>query len=195
MTEAVFTKPFTQQEAIPDAGIDRAVEIMKSGRLHRYNLAGDEDSEASCLEMEYAKWQGADYCLACTSGGYAIQLALRVCGVKPGDMILANAYTLAPVPGAIQNVGAHPILVDIDENYHIDLEDLDAKAAESDAKFLLLSHMRGHIADMDRVVEICATHGICLIEDCAHTMGPNGGAFGQAILARPPPSQPRHTNT
>ena len=55
MTEAVFTKPFTQQEAIPDAGIDRAVEIMKSGRLHRYNLAGDEDSEASCLEMEYAK--------------------------------------------------------------------------------------------------------------------------------------------
>ena len=57
MTEAVFTKPFTQQEAIPDAGIDRAVEIMKSGRLHRYNLAGDEDSEASCLEMEYAKWR------------------------------------------------------------------------------------------------------------------------------------------
>ena len=64
--------------------------------------------------------------------------------------------TLAPVPGAIHNVGARPILVDIDENYHIDLEDLDAKAAESDAKFLLLSHMRGHIADMDRVVEICA---------------------------------------
>ena len=185
MTEAVFTKPFTQQEAIPDAGIDRAVEIMKSGRLHRYNLAGDEDSEASCLEMEYAKWQGADYCLACTSGGYAIQLALRVCGVKPGDRILANAYTLAPVPGAIHNVGAHPILVDIDENYHIDLEDLDAKAAESDAKFLLLSHMRGHIADMDRVAEICAAHGICLIEDCAHTMGAKwrgirSGNFGKA---------------
>ena len=143
MTEAVFTKPFTQQEAIPGAGINRAVEIMKSGRLHRYNLADNEDSEASCLEMEYAKWQGADYCLACTSGGYAIQLALRVCGVKPGDKMLANAYTLAPVPGAIHNVGAHPILVDIDENYHIDLEDLDAKAAESDAKFLLLSHVGG----------------------------------------------------
>ena len=171
MTEAVFTKPFTQQEAIPDAGIDRAVEIMKSGRLHRYNLVGDEDSDASCLEMEYAKWQGADYCLACTSGGYAIQLALRVCGVKPGDRILANAYTLAPVPGAIHNVGAHPILVDIDESYHIDFDDLDLKAAASGAKFLLLSHMRGHIADMDRVVEICHAHDICLIEDCAHTMG------------------------
>jgi len=171
MTQTNFSKTFTQQEAIPEAGIARAVEIMKSGRLHRYNLAGNEKSEASCLEMEYAKWQGADYCLACTSGGYAIQLALRVCGVTPGDNVLANAYTLAPVPGAIHNVGAVPILVDIDENYHIDLEDLDSKAAASGAKFLLLSHMRGHIADMDKVVEICAAHNICLIEDCAHTMG------------------------
>jgi dTDP-4-amino-4,6-dideoxygalactose transaminase len=171
MSKVIFSKPFTQQEQIPDAGIDRAVEIMKTGRLHRYNLVANEDSEASSLEVEFARWQEVDYCLACTSGGYAIQLALRVCGVKPGDKVLANAYTLAPVPGAIHNVGGEPVLVDIDENYHIDFDDLDSKAATSGAKFLLLSHMRGHIADMDRVVEICTKYGICLIEDCAHTMG------------------------
>ncbi len=171
MSKVKFSKSFTQQEKIPDAGIDRAVEIMKTGRLHRYNLVADEDSEASSLEVEFARWQEVDYCLACTSGGYAIQLALRVCGVKPGDKVLANAYTLAPVPGAIHNVGGEPVLVDIDENYHIDFDDLDSKAAASGAKFLLLSHMRGHIADMDRVVEICTKYGICLIEDCAHTMG------------------------
>jgi len=171
MSKVIFSKPFTQQEQIPDAGIDRAVEIMKTGRLHRYNLVANEDSEASSLEVEFARWQEVDYCLACTSGGYAIQLALRVCGVKPGDKVLANAYTLAPVPGAIHNVGGEPVLVDIDENYHIDFDDLDSKAAASGAKFLLLSHMRGHIADMDRVVEICTKYGICLIEDCAHTMG------------------------
>jgi len=171
MSKVTFSKSFTQQEQIPDAGIDRAVEIMKTGRLHRYNLVADEDSEASSLEVEFARWQEVDYCLACTSGGYAIQLALRVCGVKPGDKVLANAYTLAPVPGAIHNVGGEPVLVDIDENYHIDFDDLDSKAAASGAKFLLLSHMRGHIADMDRVVEICTKYGICLIEDCAHTMG------------------------
>ena len=171
MDQQIFTKPFTQQEPIPQAGIERASEIMQSGRLHRYNLATDEESEASQLEMEYARWQGADYCLACTSGGYAIGLALRVCGVKIGDKVLANAYTLAPVPGAIHSVGAVPVLVDIDEDYHIDFDDLDAKAAASGAKYLLLSHMRGHIADMDRVVKICRAHDICLIEDCAHTMG------------------------
>lgn len=166
-----FTKPFTQQEAIPQGGIDRAVEILQTGRLHRYNLAEGEASEASLLEQEYAQYQGADYCLACTSGGYAIALALRICGVKPGDQVLANAYTLAPVPGAIHNVGASPVLIEIDDNYHIDCDDLEAKAVASGAKVLLLSHMRGHIADMDRIVSICDAHGITLVEDCAHTMG------------------------
>ena len=171
MTKPVFSKPFTQQEAIPEAGIARAVEIMKTGRLHRYNLLPDEAGEAATLEMEYAKWQGVDYCIACTSGGYAIQLGLRVCGVKPGDKVLANAYTLAPVPGAIHNVGGVPVLVDIDESYHIDCDDLDAKAAASGAKYLLLSYMRGHIPDMDKLLAVCAKYDLCLIEDCAHTMG------------------------
>ena len=171
MSGISFTKTFTQQEPIPEAGIQRAVEILQTGRLHRYNLVDGETSEASVLESEFAKWQGVDYCVACTSGGYAIQLALRVCGVKQGDKILANAYTLAPVPGAMHNVGGEPVLVDIDENYHIDLDDLDAKASASGAKFLLLSHMRGHIADMDKIMQICHHHAICQIEDCAHTMG------------------------
>ncbi|MDB2514115.1 aminotransferase class I/II-fold pyridoxal phosphate-dependent enzyme [Alphaproteobacteria bacterium] len=171
MSAISFTKPFTQQEPIPEAGIQRAVEILQTGRLHRYNLVDGETSEASLLEVEFAKWQGVDYCVACTSGGYAIQLALRVCGVKHGDKILANAYTLAPVPGAMHNVGGVPVLVDIDDSYHIDLDDLAAKASASGAKFLLLSHMRGHIADMDKIMQICRHHAICLIEDCAHTMG------------------------
>ena len=171
MSQTVFRKPFTQQEGIPEAGIKRAVEIMQTGRLHRYNLLPDEVGDVAALEMEYAKWQGAAYCVACTSGGYAIQLGLRICGVKSGDKVLANAYTLAPVPGAIHNVGAVPVLVDIDENYHIDCDDLDVKAAASGAKHLLLSYMRGHIPDMDRVLAVCAKHDISLIEDCAHTMG------------------------
>ena len=90
-TRTEFTKPFTQQEPIPAAAIERAVEVMQSGRLHRYNLAEGDENEASLLEREYAEWQGVDYCVACTSGGYAIQLALRACGVTPGDNVLANA--------------------------------------------------------------------------------------------------------
>ena len=87
----VFTKPFTQQEAIPDAGIQQAIEILKHGRLHRYNVAAGEVSEVSLLEQEYASWQGSRYCIATASGGQAIQLGLRICGVEAGDKVLANA--------------------------------------------------------------------------------------------------------
>ena len=166
-----FKKSFTQQEAIPQVGIDNAISVMQSGRLHRYNTLEGEDSVTSQLELLFSKWQGSKYCLACTSGGVAIQLALRSVGVKTGDNILANAFTLAPVPGAIENVGANSILVEIDENFHINIADFTEKANASKSKFLLLSHMRGHITNMDKLVEICKSLKIQIIEDCAHTMG------------------------
>ena len=163
-----FEKSFTQQETIPQDGIDRAIEILQSGRLHRYNTAPGELSETALLEKEYAAYQGARYCLAVTSGGQAIQIALRAAGIQPGDTILANAYTLAPVPGAIHAVGAAPIFVEIGDDWLTDMSDLRAKAKESSAKFLMLSHMRGHICDMDAVAGLCDEFGIILIEDCAH---------------------------
>jgi len=166
-----FGKSFTQQEAIGEDTIARAVEIMRSGRLHRYNVAEGELSEAALLERDYAAWQGSRYCVACTSGGYALHVAMRAAGLKPGEIVLANAYTLAPVPGAIHNAGGVPLFVEIDGDYHIDLDDLNTKAALSRARFLLLSHMRGHIADMQGITDICRKHDITLIEDCAHTMG------------------------
>ena len=180
----VFTKEFTKQEPIPEAGIRRAVELMQSGRLHRYNTAAGETSETSLLEKEFAAYVGTRYCLACASCGSAIYLALKSAGVKSDDPVLCNAYTLAPVPGAIENAGGRVILVEIEPDYTMDLDDLDRKAKQSNARFLLLSHMRGHMADMDRIVDICDRHGLFLIEDCAHTMGAtwNGrlsGTFGK----------------
>ncbi len=169
--KVTFNKPFTQQEPIDEATIEAAVEVMRSGRLHRYNTLPGEMSQAALLEREYAEWQGAKYCLACASGGYALQVALRAAGLQAGDTVLANAYTLAPVPGAIHNSGGVPLFVEIDEGWHIDCDDLRQKAAASGAKFLMLSHMRGHIADMDAMCAICEEFGITLVEDCAHTMG------------------------
>ncbi len=178
-----FTKSFTQQEAIPDEGIKAAIEIMKSGRLHRYNVNPGEKSLTDQLELAFSEYMGVDNCLACASCGYALHIALKALGIKEGDKVLCNAFTLAPVPGAIDNAGGIPVLVDIDDQLCIDLDDLENKARLSGAKYLLLSHMRGHISDMDRVMEICKNFNLLLIEDCAHTMGAKwndrmSGSFG-----------------
>ena len=184
MAKTRFTKPFTQQEAIPQAGIDAAVQLLQNGRLHRYNTIAGETAAAAILEREFADYQGQRYCLACTSGGYALHIALKAAGIRPGEPVLSNAFTLAPVPGAIDNAGGKPLLVEIDDNYCVDLAHLEKQMQISGARFFMLSHMRGHIADMDAVVELCQRYGVTLIEDCAHTMGArwNGrrsGSFGQ----------------
>jgi dTDP-4-amino-4,6-dideoxygalactose transaminase len=168
MTE-VFKGNFTQQEPIPDAGIEAALEVMRSGRLHRYNLVGDEVGETGLLEREFADYTGATYALAVASGGYAMATALRALGVQPGEHVLTNAFTLAPVPGAIAGVGAVPVFVGVTEDLTIDLDDLAQKADK--ANILMLSHMRGHLCDMERLMQICDGAGLTVIEDCAHTMG------------------------
>jgi len=184
MTKPRFNKPFTQQEAIPQDGIDAAVKLLQTGRLHRYNTISGETAAAAVLEKEFAAHMGQRYCLACTSGGYALHIALKAAGIKAGEPVLSNAFTLAPVPGAIDNAGGKPVLVEIDANYCVDLDHLEAQMRHSGARFFMLSHMRGHIADMDAISALCERHGVILIEDCAHTMGArwNGrrsGSFGR----------------
>jgi dTDP-4-amino-4,6-dideoxygalactose transaminase len=180
-----FAGNFTQQEGLSEEAMEAAIRVMRSGRLHRYNTLEGETSEVSALEAEYAAFQGAEYCLACASGGYAMATALRAAGLRPDEKVLTNAFTLAPVPGAILSAGGRPVLVEITDDLVIDFDDLAAKIAESGARFLLLSNMRGHLADMDRLTALLAEKSVLLIEDCAHTMGAawNGrrsGSFGLA---------------
>ena len=185
MAIKAFTRPFTQQEPISQEAIDAATEVLKSGRLHRYNTIENELSETALLEEEYATYQQTKYCLACASGGYAMSVALKAAGLKLGESVLTNTFTLAPVPGAISNAGGSPIFVEITKDLVLDLEDLSNKAEESGARFLLISHMRGHLVDMDQLMEIVNENNLILIEDCAHTMGAQwkdqrSGNFGLA---------------
>jgi len=167
-----FTGNFTQQEAIPQDAIDAAISVLQSGRLHRYNVATqDELSETAELEIEYARYQQQRFCLACASGGYAIQLALRAWGLEVGDPVLSNGFTLSPVPGAIQAVGGKPVLVETTKNLVIDLDHLETMIQQSGARLLLLSHMRGHLVDMEALCVLLEKYGVAMIEDCAHTMG------------------------
>lgn len=166
-----FTGSFTQQEPIPEAGIEAAMAVLRHGRLHRYNTAPDEIAETALLEEEFASYVRARYCLGLASGGAAMACALRALQVRPGDPVLSNAFTLAPVPGAIASLGARPIFVDVTEDLTIDLGHLEVQARAFGAKVLLLSHMRGHVCDMEALMALCNRLGVAVIEDCAHTMG------------------------
>ncbi len=162
---------FTAQPPIPPDGVARANELMASGRLFRYGEVGAEELDVAVLERTFADSVGTEYCVATNSCGAALAVAMRAAGVEPGDTVLMNAFTLAPVPGSVSHVGAEPVFVEITDDYLIDIDDLAHKAVATGSRFLMLSHMRGHIADLHRIVEVCDGLGVTIIEDCAHTMG------------------------
>ncbi len=166
-----FGKDLSAPEPIPEEAIERAVTLMRSGRLHRYGEQGVGHPEPSLLEQEYAAYVGSTYCVAISSCGAAMFIALKALGVKAGDKVLTSTFTLSPVPGAIAHAGADAVLIETTADYITDLADLERKAATSGARVFLLSHMRGHIADLRKVRAICDYYGVAIIEDCAHTMG------------------------
>lgn len=161
----------TAQEPIPAQGVRAALALLESGKLHRYGEASTVAAEAALLEAEFAASLGVRYAVGMNSCGSTMFVALKSLGVQPGDVVLSNCFTLAPVPGAVVHAGARLRLVDITDDLTIDLDDLERQAADGAARVLLISHMRGHIADMPRVMRLCEALGIAVVEDCAHTMG------------------------
>lgn len=184
VNRARFNGDLSRPDPIPDDGIDAAVALMRDGRLFRYGEDRGSLPEAAMLEEEFAAYTGRKYCVGINSGGCALFVAMKAAGVEAGDKVLVNAFTLAPVPGAIAHAGAEPVLVDITERTVIDIDDLERKAADTGARYLMLSYMRGHIPDMDALMAVCERHDLIVIEDCAHTMGAGWdgrltGSFGK----------------
>lgn len=176
---------FTAQEPLPESAVRRVEQLLQSGKLFRYGEAGAEEMDAALLEAEFAALVGRKYCVAFNSCGASMAAALIAAGVERDDKVLMNAFTLAPVPGAIAHAGATPVFVDITADLHIDLDDLRRQWAATGARWLLLSYMRGHIPDLDELFSVCAELGVTVIEDCAHTMGASWagrstGTFGAA---------------
>jgi len=69
------------------------------------------------------------------------------------------------------HAGGEPVYVDCEDNYVLDLENLEAKMISSGAKWLVVSHMRGKLSDMDAIVDLCKKYNVRMIEDCAHSLG------------------------
>ena len=167
-----MTKDIKTPDPIPVEGQEAALELMKSGRLYRYNIAPGEQSIVSLCEKEICDYTGFKYCVGLNSCGSALMLLLKTTGLKPGDKVLSNAFTFGAVPSAIEHAGGKAVYVESTKDHVIDAVDMAKKlAANPDCKHVLISHMRGKVADMDAIKTLCDDHGAILLEDCAHSLG------------------------
>lgn len=140
--------------------------------MYRYNVKSAEESVVSLCEKEVTDYTGHKYCVALNSCGSALMLLLKTSGLEHGDEVISNAFTFGAVPSAIEHAGGKAVYVESDYNHVMDVDDLDKKlAAHPKCKHVLISHMRGKIADMDKIKETCDKYGAVLLEDCAHSLG------------------------
>jgi len=121
-------------------------------------------------EKAFAETIGTKYGQAVSSGTAAIKVALKALGVGPGDEVITQAYTFVATVEAIYEVGATPVIVDIDETLNMDPEALEAAITER-TKAIIPVHMMGEAAEMDAIMAIAKKHNLVVMEDTAQGLG------------------------
>lgn len=168
----VITRDIKTPDPVPFEGQQAAIELMQTGRMYRYNIGKGEESVVSLTEIEVAKYTGHKYCVALNSCGSALMLLLKTSGLEHGGKVISNAFTFGAVPSAIEHAGGKAVYVESDYNHVMDVADLEKKLkANPDCKHVMVSHMRGKVADMDAIKALCDEHDAVLLEDCAHSLG------------------------
>lgn len=141
----------------------KALEVLRSGW---YVLGKEVDG----FEQEFAAYIGTKYCVGVGSGLDALWLGIRALEIGPGDEVIVQGNTyIASVMGITMN-GATPIFVEPDSFYQIDVDKIEEKITDR-TKALMVVHLYGQVAQMDKISRLCMQHGIRLIEDCAQSHG------------------------
>ncbi|HLI28477.1 MAG TPA: DegT/DnrJ/EryC1/StrS family aminotransferase [Chloroflexota bacterium] len=169
-TRAAATAPIAFNDLRPQYAALRAELDEAVGRVLQrgWFILGPE---LEAFEAEFAAYCGARHAVGVGSGTDALHLALRACGVGPGDEVVTVAFTAVPTVNAISLAGARPVFVDVDPTTRtMDPARVEA-ALTPRTRALLPVHLYGHAADMAPLRELAERRGLWLIEDAAQAHG------------------------
>ncbi len=123
------------------------------------------------FEQEFASYLGVRHAIGVSDGTNAVHLALRACGIGPGDEVITVSHTFIATGEAILLAGATPVFVDIDPlTYTMDVDQI-AQAITPRTKAILPVHLYGQCADMDPMMDLARQHGLWVIEDACQAHG------------------------
>jgi dTDP-4-amino-4,6-dideoxygalactose transaminase len=134
------------------------------------------------FEHEFATYIGAKHAVGVSSGTSALELALKVAGIGPGDEVLVPANSFFATAEAVSNVGAKPVFTDVDAaSCHLDVNSAE-RMITSRTRAIIPVHLYGRAMDLRRVAEFAAAYRLQIIEDAAQAHGSarNGVRVGAA---------------
>jgi dTDP-4-amino-4,6-dideoxygalactose transaminase len=126
------------------------------------------------LELDFARFTGAEAALALNSGTAGMHVALAALGVGPGSVVITTDLTFCSGVHVIEQTGARPVLVDVEpDTLNIDPAQVEGAAeglrAGERLAAIMPVHLYGHPCDRTRLIEIARRHGCALVEDAAHS--------------------------
>lgn len=174
-------------ELIGKEEMDAVVEVFKNGGvLYRYGLNQKRNNifKVDEFERKIATKVGVRYALCVCNGTAALKLALVGLGIKPQDEVITQSFTFIATLEAILELGAVPVISEIDKNFNMDPVDLESKIT-SRTKAIIPVHMAGVMARMNEIQKVADKYKIPLIEDSAQALGASyfgkkAGTLGEA---------------
>jgi len=169
-----FTRPTIDEETIQGVA-----EVLRSGWI-------TSGPQVLALEQALSAYLGGRPVRTLTSATGALEVALQVCGIGPGDEVITPALSFTATPNVITRVGARPVFVDVDlDTRNVSLDQAE-KAITAKTRAIMPVHFAGLPVDMDRLYALAKKHKLRVIEDAAHAIGSawHGrkiGSFGDLV--------------
>ncbi|MTI30350.1 DegT/DnrJ/EryC1/StrS family aminotransferase [Xanthovirga aplysinae] len=147
-------------------------DVLHTGALFRYNHEHLREGQWKARELEarMRKFTGAGFAHAVSSGSAAVSCALAAAGIGHGDEVIVPPFTYIATIEAVLLAGGLPVFAEIDETLCLSPEGI-RKAISPNTKAVLLVHMCGAAADMDKIIQVCKEKDLLLVEDAGQALG------------------------
>lgn len=147
--------------------IDAVARAINTKDFFKINGSGQEVLN---FEAEWKECSGSEYCLLMSSGFGAIVSALIGLGIGPGDEVIVPGYTYIATALAVTQVGAIPVIADIDETLTIDVNEVEKKIS-ANTKAIIPVHIQGFPCNMDALCALAKKYNIAVVEDACQAIG------------------------
>ena len=152
-------------ELIGDEEFSEVKEVFEKSKIlfrHSFDNLRNGVYKVRGFEKEFASYMGVEDSLAVTSGTAALKVILEGFGIGEGDEVITQAFTFVATVEGIIEVGAQPVIAEIDDTLNMDPDDLETKINDN-TKAILVVHMLGVPCDMARILCIADKYNLIVI--------------------------------
>jgi dTDP-4-amino-4,6-dideoxygalactose transaminase len=146
--------------------IQAALAVIRSGKVNYWT-----GEEGRLFETEFAAFTNSKHAIALANGTVALELALYVLGIGPGDEVVVPSRTFIASASCVVMRGATPVMADVDRDSQNITADTAYAAVTPRTRAIIAVHLAGWPCDMDPILELARERGLRVIEDCAQAPG------------------------